>query len=360
MVQNATTNSTAVISSGKGIQAGILDLTNNDARQWFGDMLLDQVWSGANISGFMWDFGEYTPAGPDTVLANISSTPFQYHNRYPRDWAAFQRAVAKETPLFDEMVAFDRSASLGANRYMNLFWAGDQTTTWGLNDGIKSAVTIMAHMGISGYAHSHSDVGGYTTAFLPPPPHSNSSGAVDRSAELLGRWAELGAVSSAVFRSHEGNVPSVNAQFYTNTSTYQYYAYNARLFKSLAPYRRGILDTECKHRGWPLLRMPVVYHPDDKLARQISYQSFYLGPDLYVAPVLDPGVKELNVYLPGTDRRRTYAHVWSGKTYTAGQTVRVAAPYGQPAVFVVDGARSRELDTFLDFVRSEKDTHIRL
>lgn len=358
-IQNSTTNSTAIVSSGKGIEAGILDLTNERAREWFTDVLLAQVWGGANVSGCMWDFGEYTPVAPSTVLDGEPSTALFYHNRYPRDWAVFQRSVARQTPLFHEMVTFHRSASLASNRHMNLFWAGDQTTIWGVNDGIKSAVTIMGQMGMSGYAQSHSDIGGYTTAFLPPKDKS-SSGAIQRTAELLGRWGELAAVSSAVFRSHEGNVPEVNAQFYTNSSTYEYFAYNARLFRSLGPYRRRILDTECKHLGWPLLRMPVLYHPDDEQARRISYQSFYLGPHLYVAPVLDPGISMLDVYLPGTDKKRTYTHVWTGETYTAGQTVTVAAPYGKPAVFVVDGAETRELGAFVDFVRKENGTRIAL
>ena len=358
MVQNATTNSTSIISSGKGIDAGILDLTNDDARAWFADILRDNVW-GANISGVMWDFGEYTPITADTRLANAPDSRF-YHNQYPRDWAIFQRSVAEQMPLFHEMVTFHRSSSMSTNRHMNLFWAGDQTTVWTKNDGIKSAVTIMGQMGMSGYAHSHSDVGGYTTAFSPSLASStNSSGAIQRSAELLGRWGELAAVSSAVFRSHEGNVPEVNAQFYTNTTTYSYYAYNARMFRSLGPYRRKVLDTESKNLGWPLLRMPVLYHhSDDPKARTISYQSFYLGSDLFVAPVLDTGRKALDVYLPGTNPNRTYTHVWSGQTYRAGQTVHVAAPYGKPAVFLVDHAKSPELDVFLDFVREENRTVI--
>lgn len=356
MVQNSTTNSTSIISSGKGIDAGILDLTNEHARAWFADVLRTQVWS-ANISGCMWDFGEYTPIAPDTVLANVSSDAFFYHNQYPRDWAIFQRSVAQKMPLASEMVTFHRSASLGSNRHMNLFWVGDQTTVWSANDGIKSVVTLMGQMGLSGYAHSHSDIGGYTTAFAPPTSNS-SSGAIVRSAELLGRWGELAAVSSAVFRSHEGNVPEVNAQFYTNSTTYSYFAYNARLFRSLGPYRRRVLNTDSKLQGWPLLRMPVLYHANDRRAREISYQSFYLGSDLYVAPVLDAGRKAVDVYLPGTDSKRTYTHVWSGQTYHAGQTVHVAAPYGKPAVFIVNHAKSPELDVFLDFVRKENGTAI--
>ena len=80
-------------------------------------------------------------------------------------------------------------------------------------------------------------------------------------------------MSSSVFRSHEGNIPSVSAQFYNNASTYKYYAYNARMFIALSPYRRKVLDTECTPKGWPLLRFPAMVHPNDMKARQISYES---------------------------------------------------------------------------------------
>ena len=209
----------------------------------------------------------------------------------------------------------------------------------------------MAHMGLSGYSQQHSDVGGYTTVLTYDDYN------ITRSPELLGRWGELAAVSSAVFRSHEGNIPGVNAQFYSNQSTYAWYAYSARMFASLAAYRRKILTTECEPRGWPLLRPAAMYHTKDSKARAIQYESFYLGPSLYVAPVLDPDTFELEVYLPG--KGWGYRHVWSNMTFEGGQSVQVAAPYGQPAVFVVGGKEMPELESFLEFVEREKGTQPR-
>lgn len=126
------------------------------------------------------------------------------------------------------------------------------------------------------------------------------------------------------------------------------------MFVSLSPYRRKILETECETKGWPLLRPPVMYHTDDLRARQISYQSFFFGPNLYVAPVLDPKTFEIDVYLP--ESSWTYTHVWSGSRYQGGQTVKVAAPYGKPAVFLVNDTEMPELASFLDFVKTENDT----
>lgn len=298
----------------------------------------------------MSDFGEYTPVTPETELAN-GENAFFFHNSYPFLWAQYQRELIESLGLADEALLFHRSAAMSANRYMNLFWVGDQNVDWGVNDGIKSVVTIMVHMGLSGYPQQHSDVGGYTDTL------TYAGFNVTRSAELLGRWGELAAVSSAVFRSHEGNIPQVNAQFYSNDSTYGYYAYNARMFVSLASYRRKILDTECATKGWPLLRPAVMYYPNDLKARKIQYESFFLGPSLYVAPVLDPLTFEVDVYLPGDGE---YVHVWTGKKFAGGQTTRVAVPYGQPAVFIVGGEWVPELEGFLDFVRKENGTTLQV
>ena len=101
-----------------------------------------------------------------------------------------------------------------------------------------------------------------------------------------------------------------------------------------------------------------MYHTDDLRAREISYESFYLGPNLYVAPVLDSQTYEVSVYLPGTSGRDSYKHVWTGVEYDAGQDITVSALYGKPAVFIVNGAHVQELEPFLEFVKQENGTQL--
>lgn len=212
-VENTTTNSPAIVSSGPGLEAGIVDITNPELRAWFSEIMRDQVWN-TNVAGGMVDFGEYTPITNNTSLLNMRRDAYYYHNKYPHDWAAFHRGIVEDMGRQDEMLLFHRSASTGSARYTNLFWVGDQNVNWGVNDGLKSAVTSQMHMGLTGYAQTHSDVGGYTTTLTYEDYN------ITRSAELLGRWGEMAAVASSVFRSHEGNIPQVNVQFYSNASTY--------------------------------------------------------------------------------------------------------------------------------------------
>ena len=158
-------------------------------------------------------------------------------------------------------VGFHRSAGTLAPPFVNLIWVGDQKHDWTREDGLRSTVSATIHYGMSGFGVAHSDIGGYTTVLTPLVN-------ITRSAELLGRWGEVGALSGAVFRSHEGLIPSVNVQSYTNDSTFAYFAYNARLFKSLRKYRRGLLN-EAVTTGRPLVRHPLVYFPLDPRSRNV-------------------------------------------------------------------------------------------
>jgi len=50
-------------------------------------------------------------------------------------------------------------------------------------------------------------------------------------------------------------------------------------------------------------------------------------------------------------------HVWSNVTFNGGRDVKVAAPFGQPAVFLVDDAAERvpELGSLMEFVVGARD-----
>lgn len=100
--------------------------------------------------------------------------------------------------------------------------------------------------------------------------------------------------------------------------------------------------------------MPVIYYPNDLKSASISYESFFLGSDLYITRVLESGQKSVEVYLPGPSQ--SYTHVWSEREYIGGQAIRVSAPYGKPAVFVVGRPKHSDLQGFLEFVRRENET----
>ena len=76
-----------------------------------------------------------------------------------------------------------------------------------------------------------------------------------------------------------------------------------------------------------------------------------LGRDFMVAPVLEPAVSKVSVYLPAG----TWVHVWSGKKYGtagAGTRLEIDAPLGHPAVFYL--ATSKHGANFRNRLKAEK------
>jgi alpha-glucosidase len=292
---------------------GMIDLTNPAAWDWYKSVIKEEV-AGCGASGWMADFGESLPC--DAVLAKGEARLL--HNSYPVLWAALNRQAAEE--IGGEVVFFHRAAFTNSAQHAALFWEGDQMVDWSREDGLKSAVTGINTGGLSGLAINHSDIGGYTTITHPLIKFH-------RSRELLYRWMELSAFTP-IFRTHEGNQPEQNVQFYSDAQTLETFARWAKVFASLGEYRQA-LAVEAAESGLPLVRHPFIHYHGDPETRKITFQEFMLGPDLLVAPVTTPGVDQVTVYLPPGE----WVHLWSEATHRGAKWLTLPAPLGQPGVF---------------------------
>jgi alpha-glucosidase len=91
------------------------------------------------------------------------------------------------------------------------------------------------------------------------------------------------------------------------------------------------LVKEASEIGLPVVRHPYLHYPDDPEVLNLKYQ-FMVGPELMVAPVLDPGTDTVKVYLPAGG----WVHLWTGESYGSsdrGVYETVSAPIGEPVVF---------------------------
>jgi sulfoquinovosidase len=311
--------------------AAFVDLTNPEARDWIKDVIKEEL-IGNGASGWMADFGEGLPY--DAVLFS-GADPKSYHNRYAEEWAELNREAIREAGRGEDIVFFNRSGYTRSPRYSTLFWLGDQLVDWDEHDGIKSAVTGLLSSGLSGYAFEHSDIGGYTAI-------DNFLLKYHRSKELLLRWIELGAFT-VVFRTHEGNRPGVNHQIYSDKETLRHFSRFAKVYAAWRPYRMELVK-EASETGLPVVRHPYIHYPNDPEVLGLEYQ-FMVGPELMVAPVLDPGRDNVEIYLPAGK----WVHLWTGERYGSSQRgvyETVPAPIGEPAVFYkedsAEGIRFRE------------------
>lgn len=325
---------------------GMLDLTHPLTATWFKQVLREMVDDG--VRGWMADFGEGLPV--DATLYS-GEDPISAHNRYAELWAQINREFVeewkgsrvgkeKEDPD-DALVFFMRAGFRDSPKWGMLFWEGDQMVSWQANDGIKSAVVGLLSSGLSGYAFNHSDIGGYCAINLPIIKYR-------RSEELLLRWMELSAFT-IVFRTHEGNKPSCNSQFYSNAKTLSHFARFAKVYKAWKFYRIQLVK-EAATKGLPVCRHLFLHYPNDDKVHSFSYQQFLVGTEILVVPVLDKGRKNVKAYFP-VGENCAWQHVWTGKVYEKpGSKVLMDAPLGCPAVFVKTGSVVGE--TFLENLRN--------
>ncbi|MDD6667219.1 MAG: alpha-glucosidase [Lachnospiraceae bacterium] len=295
------------------IYFGMVDLSTERGFNWYKDVIKRELLD-FGLSGWMADFGEYVPA--DCCPAS-GEDPKLWHNRFPAEWARCNYEACREAGKSGQILYFMRSGATGSQTYTALQWQGDQSVDWSEHDGLPSALTGALSLTMSGYGLSHSDIGGYTSAY----------GNI-RSRELFMRWAEF-ACFSPVMRTHEGNRPEENYQFYNDEEGMNHFARMTRIHRDLKPYLQAIVE-ENHERGIGCMRPLVLHYEKDPNVRDLKTE-YLLGPDLLVAPVMEEGADSRLVYLPARDGER-WIGLFDGKTYGPGE-FRMAAPLGKPAVF---------------------------
>ncbi len=300
--------------------SGLVDLTNPKAFNWYKGIIKKNL-IDLGVSGWMADFGEYLPV--DAVLHNGVDAKLM-HNRWPVLWAKCNYEAVKESGKFNEVVYFMRAGGHGSQRYATSLWAGDQSVNWEIHDGIPSVIPASLSAGIIGNPFIHSDIGGYTSL------HGNI-----RSQELFERWLEMG-VFSAFMRTHEGNRPNENFQYYQSNETLKLMKRMSELRVHLKPYIKAMVK-EASEKGYPLQRPLFFHYPEDENVYDKQYE-FMFGSDLYVKPVIKEDVDAQEIYLP----KDQWVHLFTGKTYTGG-TITIPAPIGYPPVFYKKHSKFAEL-----------------
>lgn len=303
---------------------GVVDFTNADAADWFAERILRKEMLDFGLAGWMADFGEYLPI--DLQLSN-GMDPRLMHNAWPTLWAEVNARAIERAGKTGDAIFFMRAGYTGVQRFCPVLWAGDQSVDFSRHDGLQTVICAALSSGLLGNAYHHSDIGGYTSLF------GNT-----RTPELFQRWTEM-AVFTALMRTHEGNRPDENFQFYQDEVVFKHFARMTALHTALGPYIRMLVDVAV-NQGLPLQR-PLFLHYEHDDATYAIQDQYLFGPDILVAPVHRADCNSWQVYLPKGDE---WVHLWSQDAYQGGQQVTVAAPIGQPPVFVRRGC---EQEAFL-------------
>ncbi|CAO3608411.1 unnamed protein product [Cunninghamella echinulata] len=335
-----------------GYEVGLIDLTNPDARQWYKNIIKEQILNNG-LSGYMADDGYSLPVNPNQIKFYNSADPLSYHNQYAEEWTSLQLELFNETNINDDSFFFIRSGYTQSPGKVQSLCVGNHAVSWDQHEGMKSGVTAMISSGMSGFSVSYFDGGSINS-------QGNLLGSkMSRTRDILYRWMEIAAFSPLFFTS-EGLIPSMNAQFYDDEETYLHLAHTAKIYQLLAPYRKQ-LYYEARKKGWPLIRHLLFYYPQDEKVSQLTYQQYLLGEGLLIAPSFT-STSFVKVYFPKDDNNISWRHIWSNNVYEAGTYQAIDTPIGQPAIFIkepFDEISTRSLNDLLKFASNYFETHVK-
>jgi alpha-glucosidase len=297
------------------------DFTNPITRSWWVEQF--DVLLRAGVDGVVNDMGEpsllspegHTVTVPDYVEHDrdgLGGNHQLVHNVYGSMMArATQDGLEKhrsEQRPFNVM----RSGYAGSQRY-GFAWTGANKADW---DHLRLSISMALNMNLSGMSLVGADIGGF-------------DGEPD--AELFTRWLQAGCLLP-YFRNHtmlgtKPQEPWSYGQPYEviNRVTIQ-------LRYRLLAYLYSVVAL-CREFGYPVVRPLFTLEPQNQALRSVD-DSFLVGDALLVAPVMQPGAIEREVYLP----KGQWYDFWTNEAMFGGRKHTVPAPLERLPLFVRAGS----------------------
>ncbi len=245
-------------------------------------------------------FGQPFPAREAKVLQTLLMI------RASRD---AQRAYAPEKRPF----LVSRSGCVGMHRYVQT-WSGDNATSW---ETLRYNLKMGLGLALSGVSNIGHDIGG----FAGPAPEP----------ELFVRWVQFG-VFMPRFSIHSWNDDGTVNEPWMYPELTPRIANLVKLRYRLIPYLYHLLH-ESSTRYEPVLSPTFAQFPADGRC-YAECDDMMLGASLLVAPVVEAGQRERQVYLPAG---ACWVDYWSGAVFEGGQTLTLPAPWDAPVMLIREG-----------------------
>lgn len=240
-----------------------------------------------------------------------------------------------------EIMSLVRCAWAGSQKYGVLTWSGDISSTF---RAMREQLQAGLNMGMAGIPWWTSDIGGFIGGDISDPAFK----------ELLVRWFAWGAFCP-VFRMHGERSPwfereqefingvrqltsgQANEVWSFGEENYEILKKYLLIREKLRPYVRECMEAASR-TGEPVMRPLFFDFPEDQKAWDTE-DAYMFGKDVLVAPVMEAGITDREVYLP---EGAEWTEVFTGKKWEGGQTVNAYAPIDVIPVFTRD-ERVREL-----------------
>ena len=257
-----------------GCKAGLLDITNPDARRWW--WYKYYLIFSTGVSGLWTDLGE--PERDSLNMKFYGGTDSKIHNIYDFLWARTLFDGFNSAFPGQRMFNLTRSGYAGIQRFGVVTWSGDVSKTFG---GLAAQLPILLNMGMSGIAYHNSDIGGFDDGSTTP--------------ELYARWMEFGAFCP-VMRAHGYDADNGTEPWTFGPATENIVRNMIRLRYTLLPYNYT-MAYESHTAGLPMARPLVLEYPGDPNVCDES-SAYMWGDNFLVAPVVQAGQTTETFYLP--------------------------------------------------------------
>lgn len=294
------------------------DFSRPAVRAWWGSLYKDFL--DAGVSGIWNDMNE--PAVFDVASGTMPldlvfdnegqpTTHREVHNVYGQlmsraTFEGLSRLRPDERPF-----VLTRASFAGGQRYAAV-WPGDNTSEW---SSLRQSIPTLLGLGLSGFAFVGCDIGGFAGA---------------PSSELYTRWLQVG-VFYPFMRSHStwGSNDKEPWSFGYQNEIINRHAIELRY--ELLPYIYNVMQ-QSSQSGVPAMRPLFLDFPEDEGTSGLN-DEFLFGDALLVAPVLNEGANERDVYLP----KGQWFDYWTGRSFTGGQSIHVPVTLASLPLFVRGG-----------------------
>jgi alpha-D-xyloside xylohydrolase len=228
----------------------------------------------------------------------------------------------------ENIINLIRCAWAGSQRYGALVWSGDIHSSW---KSLRDQMAAGLNMGVAGIPWWTTDIGGFHGGDPRDP----------KFRELFARWFEYGTFCP-VMRLHgdrEPRQPQVgttggaaclsgapNEVWSYGEEVYEICAYHLELRERMRPRIEAAMR-EAHEKGLPPMRPLFFDYPEDPRAWATEDQFIFC--DLVVAPILEPGLRSREVYLP----KGRWRSLYGGAVLEGGAIAICDAPLDRIPVF---------------------------
>ena len=315
LVRDAGTGTPAVAQFWDGLGYH-LDYTSHAGRQWWRAGMETTLL--AHGVATIWNDNNEFEIWDEDAVCDGDGRPFDQSLARPAQpllmtKLAFETQAAhapKERPY-----AITRGGAAGLWRYGQT-WSGDNATAW---KTLRFNLSQGLNMVLSGMFNTGHDAGG----FHGPRP----------DPELLVRFVEFCCLWPR-FIMNSWNDDGVTTTPWMYPEALPAIRTAMQLRERLMPYIYTQMWNAAR-ADEPMIRPLLWNFAADPVAR-VNDDSFLIGPDMLVAPVLEEGATSRDVYLP--EHPQGWFDFHDGAALAGGRVHRIAAPLGRLPLFVKAGA----------------------